>query len=113
MATRPTYQPDARTLLGFIEPFRGHTQAPRWDDFPTVAEAMVAELKFAEARGLAVGLVEAGYVELPLTYTVDEALNAAYRKASAQVEFDEGARQTLELERWSRIDQEGDRDAGI
>lgn len=89
---RAPYQPDARTLLGFIEPFREHTHAPRRDDFPTVAEAMVAELKFAEARGLAVGLVEAGYVEVPFTYTVDEALNAAYRKATEQAEFDKGVR---------------------
>lgn len=84
--TRAPYQPDARTLLGFIEPFRDHTNAPRWDDFPTVAEAMVAELKFAEARGLAVGLVEAGYIEVPFTYTVYEALNAAYRKATEELE---------------------------
>lgn len=90
--TRAPYQPSAETLLGFIETFRGHTHAPRWDDYPTVAEAMVAELKFAEARGLAVGLVEAGYVEVPFTYTVDEALNAAYRKAQAQVEREKGDR---------------------
>ncbi len=84
--TRAPYQPDAKTLLGFIEPFRNHTMEPRWDDYPSVAEAMVAELKFAEARGLAVGLVESGYVELPFSYTVDDALNAAYRKATAQIE---------------------------
>jgi hypothetical protein len=92
MSTRRPYRPDARTLLGNIEQFRDHTHAPRWDDSPTVAQALVAELKFAEARGLAVGLVEAGYVEVPFTYTVDEALNAAYRKAAEQVEFDEGVR---------------------
>lgn len=92
--TRAPYQPSAKTLLGFLEPFRGHTQAPRWDDYPTVAEAMVAELKFAEARGLAVGLVESGYIEVPFTYTVDEALNAAYRKAAEQAEFDRGCDQS-------------------
>lgn len=90
MRTRAPYQPDANTLLGFIEPFRGHTIPPRRDGFLTVAEAVVAELKFAEARGLAVGLVEAGYVEMPFAYTVDDALNAAYRKATAQAEFDKG-----------------------
>lgn len=90
MKTRAPYRPDAKTLLANIEPFREHAEAPRWDDFTSVAEAMVAELKFVEARGLAVGLVESGYIEVPFAYTVADALDAAWRKASAQVEFDQG-----------------------
>jgi hypothetical protein len=85
--TRTPYQPSAQTLLSWIEAFRDHAASPRWEDFNNPADAISAELKFAEARGLAIGLVEAGYVELPFAYTVREALNAAYRKATAELEL--------------------------
>ena len=39
------------------------------------------QIEFARAYGLAVGLVEAGYIEVPFSYSVKEALEAAEKKA--------------------------------
>lgn len=72
------------TLRDFLDAATGHVDSPVATDFVTVAEFVAAEIEFARAWGLAVGLVEAGYIEMPFAYSVRQAIEAALVKVAAE-----------------------------
>jgi len=76
-----SHTPDAKSLLGFLEQSLPHAESPVSEEYPTIPSLVAAEIEFARAYGLAVGLVEAGYIEVPFSYSVKEALEAAEKKA--------------------------------
>ena len=88
----PATHATPKSLLGFLEQVKEHVDSPVGTDYPTIAEYIHAEIEFARAWGLAVGLVEAGYIEAPFSYTVREVIDAALVKVASQIEFDQGVR---------------------
>lgn len=70
---------DAVSLKDHLDRVKDHTSSPVATDYVTVAEYVTAEIEFARAWGLAVGLVEAGYIEMPFSYSVRQAIEAAIR----------------------------------
>lgn len=76
----PFLDPTVESTLRYIEDSLPHTQFPIRADYETPAAWIAAEIEFARAWGLAVGLVQAGFVEVDYSYSVDDALRAAERK---------------------------------
>ena len=74
----------AERLRGFLEQARQHARSPRPMEYVSVVEQVRAEIEFARAWGLAVGLVEGGYIEMPFGYSVEEAIKAAWTKVQGE-----------------------------
>jgi hypothetical protein len=77
--TSPRYVISAEDTVRYIEQSLPHAQPPIGADYETPAQWVVAEIEFARAWGLAVGLVQAGFVDVPFGYSIDDALRAAER----------------------------------